>query len=135
MTKRLPLLLLVRRKAEALCWLVVACYKQPLDHDRKTLIKLRRRHYYTYLTSLSFGTFRCAAVGKHGNKYPKTPGGRLPYESGMKYLIESFYRSIIDSLLPPIRYREILLTSRMMEQIFEQASDVFHQDKARFIVA
>ena len=37
MTKCLPLLLLVRRKAEALCWLVVACYKQVLDHDRETV--------------------------------------------------------------------------------------------------
>ena len=38
----------------------------------------------------------------------------------MKYLIESFYRSIIDRTSPPISYREILVTSRIMDSIFEQ---------------
>ena len=41
-------------------------------------------------------------------------------QSGMKYLIESFYRSITDSTPPPISYREIILTSRIMDSIFSQ---------------
>jgi hypothetical protein len=41
-------------------------------------------------------------------------------KSGMKFLIESFYRSIIDDKEPPIPYREIILTSRIMDAIFEQ---------------
>ena len=41
-------------------------------------------------------------------------------DSGMKYLIESFYRSIREGAPPPIPYREILLTSRMMDAIFDQ---------------
>jgi predicted dehydrogenase len=41
-------------------------------------------------------------------------------DSGMKYLVESFYRSIRAGTPVPIPYREILLTSRIMETIFEQ---------------
>jgi len=41
-------------------------------------------------------------------------------DSGKKYLFESFYRSIIDRTSPPISYREILVTSRIMDSIFEQ---------------
>jgi len=41
-------------------------------------------------------------------------------DSGMKYLIESFYRSIREDNGPPIPYREILLTARIMDAIFDQ---------------
>ena len=41
-------------------------------------------------------------------------------KSGMKYLIEQFYRSIVENGPPPIPYREILLTARIMDCIFEQ---------------
>ena len=43
-------------------------------------------------------------------------------ESGKKYLIEAFYRSIIDKTPPPISYREILLTARIMDAVFQQLS-------------
>ena len=41
-------------------------------------------------------------------------------KSGMKFLIESFYRSIIDGTPEPIPYREIIVTSRIMEAIFSR---------------
>jgi hypothetical protein len=41
-------------------------------------------------------------------------------DSGMKYLIESFYGSVRDGAPVPIPYREILLTARLMDTIFEQ---------------
>src|SRR5437763_13971189 len=41
-------------------------------------------------------------------------------KAGMKFLIESFYRSINQSTPAPIPYREILLTSRIMDEIFSQ---------------
>ena len=44
----------------------------------------------------------------------------LHFESGRKVLIESFYRSVIEDLPPPIPYREILLTSKIMDEIFKQ---------------
>jgi predicted dehydrogenase len=41
-------------------------------------------------------------------------------DSGMKCLIESFYRSIRGEGPVPIAYREILLTARIMDAIFDQ---------------
>jgi hypothetical protein len=40
----------------------------------------------------------------------------------MKVLIRSFYRSITDGLPLPIPYKEILRTSRIMDEIFSQLS-------------
>ena len=41
-------------------------------------------------------------------------------KAGMKYLIESFYNSIVHDTPVPIPYREILLTARIMDDIFDQ---------------
>ncbi len=41
-------------------------------------------------------------------------------KSGMKYLIESFYRSIVEDSPVPIPYREIMLTAKIMDSIFAQ---------------
>ena len=43
-------------------------------------------------------------------------------DSGMRFLIESFYRSIREGTPVPIPYREILLTARIMDDIFGQLS-------------
>ena len=43
-------------------------------------------------------------------------------DSGMKYLIESFYRSIREDASVPIPYREIILTATIMDAIFDQLS-------------
>jgi hypothetical protein len=41
----------------------------------------------------------------------------------MKYLIEAFYQSLRDGAPVPIPYREILLTARIMDAIFEQLTE------------
>ena len=41
-------------------------------------------------------------------------------KTGRKFLIESLYHSILEDTPPPIPYKEILLTSRIMDSIFEQ---------------
>ena len=38
----------------------------------------------------------------------------------MKELIERFYKSIAEQESPPIPYREIILTARIMDEIFAQ---------------
>jgi len=53
--------------------------------------------------------------------------GRLHQDLGMKELIERFYTSIRSNGSPPIPYREILLTARIMDEIFAQISP----DKSR----
>jgi len=45
---------------------------------------------------------------------------RLYQDFGMKELIERFYNSIRKGSSPPIPYREILLTARIMDEIFAQ---------------
>jgi predicted dehydrogenase len=45
---------------------------------------------------------------------------RLHYDSGMKELIDQFYRSIRDHAAPPIAERDIVLTARIMDEIFAQ---------------
>lgn len=44
----------------------------------------------------------------------------LPFDSGLKTLIESFYHSVLDDVPLPISYREILMTARIMDDIFMQ---------------
>jgi len=45
---------------------------------------------------------------------------RLYQDFGMKELIERFYKSIGEQEPPPIPYREIILTARIMDEIFAQ---------------
>jgi predicted dehydrogenase len=47
--------------------------------------------------------------------------GRLHQDSGMKELFEKFYQSIREKTAPPIPYREILLTAKIMDEDFKQA--------------
>jgi predicted dehydrogenase len=45
-------------------------------------------------------------------------GRRLYQDSGMAELIARYHRSIVERLAPPIPYREVLLTARIMDRIF-----------------
>ena len=56
-------------------------------------------------------------------------------KSGMKYLIEAFCRSIREDGPLPIPYREIVLTARVMDDIFDQlrgVEQVEHTSSRRF---
>jgi predicted dehydrogenase len=48
-------------------------------------------------------------------------------KSGLKRLIELFYRSFSENSSLPISYREILLTSKIMDSIFAQVSGESHR--------
>lgn len=52
-------------------------------------------------------------------------------KSGMKYLIESFYRSIVDGSEVPIPYREIHLTAAIMDSIFTQLDSSLSETPSR----
>ena len=92
-----------------------------LDQDEETLIKLRGERFKSYgeklIPSVIFaGQYLRNAIGN-----VKTfLAGDFHMKSGMKYLIESFYRSITQGTPLPIPYREILLTARIMDAIFDQ---------------
>jgi predicted dehydrogenase len=56
-------------------------------------------------------------------------------DAGMMYLIESFYRSIRENAPVPIPYREILLTTRIMDDIFNQLATKRSQNKLAYQAA
>ena len=92
-----------------------------LDQDRETLIKLRGEPFKSYAEKF-IPPLNLAAqqLGNVGTNLRKFLANDFHMKSGMKCLIESFYRAIVDDAAPPIPYREILLTSRIMDAIFEQ---------------
>jgi predicted dehydrogenase len=98
-----------------------------LDQDQETLIKLRGSRYTSYAEN--FVPPVTLAEQYLGNLFTNMRtflANDFQMKSGMKYLIESFYRSVVDNTTAPIPYREILLTSRIMDAIFAQL-DTQHQ--------
>ncbi|MBZ5623495.1 MAG: Gfo/Idh/MocA family oxidoreductase [Acidobacteriia bacterium] len=92
-----------------------------LDQDQETLIKLHGARYKSYAEK--FVPPVTLAKQYCGNLFTNLRtflGNDFQMKSGMKYLIESFYRSIAEETPVPIPYREILLTARIMDAIFCQ---------------
>ena len=95
-----------------------------VDLDQETLIKLRGKKFTSYAEK--FVPPVILAKQYIGN-LTRNVGAFLARDfhmtSAKKYLIESFYRSIVEGSAVPIPYREILLTARLMEAIFLQLGD------------
>jgi predicted dehydrogenase len=90
-----------------------------LDQDNETLIKLRGKRYKSYLEQFVPPlSFALQYAGNFHENLRAFLANDFHPKAGMKFLIESFYKSIVESLPPPIPYREILLTSRIMDSIF-----------------
>jgi predicted dehydrogenase len=101
-----------------------------LDQDQETLIQLRGERFKSYAEKfvppvifagqyLQNLKFNLRTFFKHD----------FQMKSGMKFLIESFYRSIVEGTSVPIPYREIVLTARIMDRIFAQ----LEQQRARLV--
>jgi predicted dehydrogenase len=92
-----------------------------LDQDREILLKIRGTRYKSYLEKF---VPPVVLARQHIGNLKTNLGSFLAKDfqmkSGMKYLIESFYRSILENTDVPIPYREILLTARIMDGIFDQ---------------
>ncbi len=92
-----------------------------LDEDQQILIKLRGEHYKSFAEKFIPPV---TLAGQHLRNLLRN--GRLflasdfHMDAGKKYLIESFYRSILEGTPLPIPYRQILRTSRIMDAIFQQ---------------
>lgn len=99
-----------------------------LDQDQETLVRLRGKRYVSYaekfVPPINFArqyleNFRTNLRSFMANDFHM--------KSGMKYLIEAFYKSIIEYTSVPIPYREILLTAKIMDDIFEQLNGQYHK--------
>jgi predicted dehydrogenase len=92
-----------------------------LDQDKETLIRLRGAAYKSYaekfVPPVMFAKQYLGNLVTNGRSFLHRD---FQMKNGMKYLIEQFYKSISEGAEVPIPYREILLTARIMDQIFEQ---------------
>ena len=92
-----------------------------VDHASGCLLRRVSRSYKSYLTYF-------VPPWKAGFEYLRNARRnvqnfltqRLHQDSGVKELIERFYQSITNAAAPPIPYREVLLTARIMDEIFAQ---------------
>jgi predicted dehydrogenase len=92
-----------------------------LDQDQETLIKLRGTRRKSYLEKFVTPVMTAGQYLGNVRTNLRTFVARdFQMKAGMKCLIESFYGSIVEDGPPPIPYREILLTARIMDEIFEQ---------------
>jgi predicted dehydrogenase len=92
-----------------------------LDHDQESLLKVRGARYKSYaekfVPHLDLARQHLANLRTNAKAFLARD---FHMKAGMKHLIESFYHSITEGADPPIPYREILLTARIMDAIFEQ---------------
>jgi hypothetical protein len=92
-----------------------------LDQDQEILIKVRGTRFKSYGEKfLPPVTLAAQHLGNAFTNLGTFLASDFHMKSGMKCLVESFYRSIVDGGPVPIPYREIVLTARIMEEIFEQ---------------
>jgi len=94
-----------------------------VDDDQETVIRVRGSRYKSYLEQFvpPWDYAKQYIVDSLGN-VRKFLRADFQTGHGMRVLIQSFYRSITDGLPLPIPYKEILRTSRIMEEIFSQLS-------------
>jgi predicted dehydrogenase len=92
-----------------------------LDYDQETLIKIRGHCFKSYVQKFvpQFITAKQCVENSITN-IGLFLARDFHMKTGMKCLMESFYECIQSGTPPPIPYREVLLTSRIMDQIFEQ---------------
>jgi predicted dehydrogenase len=103
-----------------------------LDQDTETLIKLRGEMYKSYAAKFVPPVMMARQNFSNLTTNLKTFLARdFQMKSGMKFLIESFYRSIVEDAPLPIPYREILLTANIMESIFTGLSEQTTQGQAQ----
>lgn len=92
-----------------------------LDQDHDILTRLPGKKFKSYaekfVPPLSFSKQHMANLATNLRLFLKRD---FHLDSGMGYLIDSFYRSILEGTRVPIPYREILLTARIMDIIFDQ---------------
>lgn len=92
-----------------------------LDQDQETLVRLRGKKLKSYAETF-------VAPGILADQYLKGILTNLRLfaardfhmKAGMKYLIEAFYRAIVDGAPDPLPAHEILRTARIMDRIFTQ---------------
>jgi predicted dehydrogenase len=94
-----------------------------VDDDHQIIIKMDDKEYKSYLRFF-IPPFQYARqyIGNFNTNFKKFIRNdfHMPNDAGLKTLIESFYLAIEGKAPLPLSYREILLTSKIMDEIFTQ---------------
>lgn len=92
-----------------------------LDQDHEILLKLRGNKFKSYadkfVPQVLFAKQHLSNLATNAGLFLRRD---FHMDSGMKNLIQAFYRSISHNEPVPIPYREILVTARIMDAIFAQ---------------
>ena len=107
-----------------------------LDQDHDILLKLRGDKYKSYadkfVPPVQFAKQHLGNLITNARLFLSND---FHMDSGMKCLMESFYNSIREGAPVPIPYREILLTTRIMGEIFDQLVTKRSQDQLAYQAA
>lgn len=99
-----------------------------VDQDQETLVKLRGQKHKSYLEKFVPPiNFASQFIGNMSTNLKSFIKRDFHMKAGMRHLIESFYQSIVEDTPPPIPYREILFTAKVMDDIFGQLDARFPQ--------
>ncbi len=94
-----------------------------VDDDHQVVIKLSDRDYKSYaryfIPPVQFAKQYLGNLTANAKKFIRNDF-HLPFDAGLKRLIESFYRSVVSDEPLPLSYREILVTSKIMDDTFAQ---------------
>lgn len=94
-----------------------------LDDDRMTLLRVPGKRFKSYVEKFIppiITATECVRNSLHNARLFLSCDFQM--DSGKKYLMEAFYGSIVNQASVPIPYGQILLTSRIMDSIFEQVA-------------
>jgi predicted dehydrogenase len=95
-----------------------------VDQDQETLIQLRGERFKSYVEKfvppMMFSRQYLSNLKGNVGKFLRND---FHMSEGMQHLIKSFYSSITENTPVPIPYREILLTARIMDDIFAQLEE------------
>jgi predicted dehydrogenase len=96
-----------------------------VDTVQQTVIKIKGSPYKSYLEQfLPPWNYAKQYVANATGNMKKFLRADFHNDHGKKTLIQTFYRSITQGTPVPIPYREILVTSRIMDEIFSQLNSV-----------
>lgn len=94
-----------------------------IDHDHRTLMRAPGKKFKSYVEKFVppiMTATECVRNSLHNVRLFMSCDFHM--DAGKKYLIEAFYACIVNEAPVPIPYNQILLTSRIMDSIFEQVS-------------
>lgn len=91
------------------------------DHRHQTIIKVPRKGFKSYADQFIPPLIDAKQYFANGySNIKKFLKNDFHAESGIYFLIKEFYQALTENSPLPIPYRDILLTSRIMDEIFKQ---------------